>query len=307
MVQLDHLMEENLKRGYFAPYDADFIDGETDWTSVFQLDEFIPFVTNRITARQLLFLFDCCFSGLIIQPPEYESQREFKCATDMINAAKNNRSVQIYTAASKDEEILASSGISPPISVFTESIERIIKNVNPLNYPEGFLSAHKLSKDVTMLVRETSILLRVPQNPVYYFSTLDDRGEFVFKQFTEDEINSAKDTRKIKFEPLEEFIGKSDLSEVFNEQNLVGLKRVVEQNHGLDYTFQQLQSTIHDLVRQHGSIVNAVNALNLDGTSFSIEQIFNYVANSLVGLGLATDVFKPQFVHKSNMNQEETS
>lgn len=291
-------------RGYLTTYDADYVKNEINWTSILQMDEFVSFVTKNLKAKQMLFMLDCCFSGVVCQPPEYESQRENRCEQDMISAAKNKRSVQIYTAAARDETILASSGTSPPISVFTDSIERIIKNENPLNYPEKFISAHKLSKKVTMLVRETSIFLRVPQNPVYYFSNLDDQGEFVFRQFTDKEIESASKAQSIKFEPIEVLIDKSELVKIFADENLPNLKRYVESIHGFDYTFKQLQNTIYDFVRQHGEIKNGVEQIQ-NGSDFSKDEIFNYISDNLIGIGLAKEIFKPRFVRPKEIRGDD--
>jgi len=283
------------ERGYIATYDADFIGDEIDWTSMLQLDEFVPLVAKNLSSRQLLFMFDCCFSGIISQPPEYESQRENRCETDMIKAAKEKRSVQIYAGASRDEEILASSGVVPPLSVLVDSIERIIKNEKPTNYPEKFISAHKLSKNVTMLVRETSIYLKRPQNPVYYFSNLDDRGEFVFKQFTDDEIKNAVDAVKIKFEPIEELLRNTEVVNAFKEELLPSYRRYVEHFHGFDYSLMQLRNTMHDFVRQNGEIKTFVDELVLPN-GIQKDGVFNYIAENIISLGLVKGVFKPKFV-----------
>jgi len=282
--------------GYFCPYDAESAKDRFDWTSMFQMDWFVQLVAQGIKARQLLFMFDCCFSGIAAKSPEYESQREHKCKTDMIHAAKNKRSVQIFTSASKDEEVLASSGVNPPISAFVEGVDVTIKNLNPLDFPEGFASAHKLSKGITTKVRKTSILLHHTQNPIYYFSELDEAGEFVLKQFTEAEISNAREHKRTKFEPIELLISQHDLSHVFSKTNLVKLNRAVEDSHGLNYTYQQLHQLIHKLICQQDWIAEAIEHINFNGTGFSKQDMLDYLGNSLVGLGLSSGVFKPEFI-----------
>jgi len=297
------------ERGYMVTHDIKHEAGDYDWQSVIQLDEFVPFVQRKLKAKQIFFMFDCCFSGLVHQPPEYEGQRENLCPEDM-KAACLKQSVQIYSAASKDEVVLASAGVHPPISVFVESIARTLCGASPRDYPENFISAFKLSKEVTMLVRETSISLSQAQNPQYYFSTLDQQGEFVLRQFSQDEIDNSKKEPGITYEPIENLIKNSELHFVFVPDNLVKFKRYLEQNYKNGYSLQQLKNSIYKIIKSHEQIKSAIDNLTKP-EAIGDEEIIQYVSENIVAMGISRGIFRPKLIEYiqdiSDENNGDTS
>ena len=289
---------KQLERGYIATYDTRRDGDNMNWQSMWQMDEFVPYVEKRIDARQMLFIIDCCFSGLVHAPSGYEKYRRNQCPDDMRKATKR-KSVQIYAAGGKGEKILASSGTNPPISVFVESIKRVLSNVNPYSYPEGFLSAFKLELPVSIQIRKTSIDLDKVQHPTYYFFESDESGEFVFKQFSEDEIKNALTRPGAVLEPMERLIQDSEITKFFGRQNITAIERALENGFPDGYSLMQLRNTIHGIVNNTDELVSHVESMVKD-EAFSKDDILEYVTISMLSMGLTGHSFDPRFVRLSS-------
>lgn len=283
--------------GFLIPFDAKPRGKSVSWATLLEFNELVKHVNDRIVAKQKLFLIDCCFSGIVEKAPEYELQREL-CARDMVEAAKNKKCVQIFTASNRDEEILASSKVNPPISIFTESIVRFVIGANPNKFPEGFISGRIMSNQVKKMVREASIRLHKSQTPQFYFSPLDQNGEFVFKQFTENEITDAKAKLDIIYEPLEQIIKKSNLLFLFQDQNVLAIKRLVDQKFGSEYTLFQLQNLIRETIlgikEVNQELERLKSVLNLE--SDKLEDLLNYVVINIISLGIRKGDFQPHLI-----------
>jgi len=112
--------------GYIIPYDARWKDKDTPkWNTLKSFNSLLKQVNDNIKANQILFLFDCCFSGIAQKPSEYDS-KEFTSPDDIKEAVKN-QSMQIITASNKDEPII-DSGKEPTHSIFTQTILEFVPN-----------------------------------------------------------------------------------------------------------------------------------------------------------------------------------
>ena len=291
------------EKGYLVTYDTQPNGRELDWQTMLEMDEFVPYVEKRILANHMLFLIDCCFSGLIHKPPEYEEHMRNLCTSDMCKAAKK-KSVQACTAGGRDEEILASSGTVPPISVFVESIKQELESINPLSYPEGFVSASKLAHSSALQATRTSVNLEVVQIPAYYFFNTDDSGEFVFKQFSEKEIMDAKSRPQAALEPIEKSIQNSTLANIFHSGNFNALNRALNEKFPYGYSFMQLWSLITRIVNKQNEIVLLAREISKD-TEYSEHDVLNYISTSLISIGLYRRDFKPMFVKPPEMETNE--
>lgn len=297
---------EEKMEGYIVPYDAKKRKGELQYTSLLEFNEFVNLVHKFTKARQILFLLDCCFSGIVQK--ELTNQYEFDrglCKDDMILAAKDKKAVQIFTAGMADEEVLA-SGSSQKFSVFTDSIRKFVTEVNPADYPEGFVSGRKLAKEVALTVNKNSILLDHRQNPRYYVVPHDELGEFVFKQFTEQEISEAV-TKQFNYEPLEDIVNKSDLRYVFTRKNILLVQDIVEAALGKKYSLIQLKNKIHEVAKTDQVINTEIGKIIEAGVDFTKEEIQQYVAENIIAIGLSNEVFRPKFIMHDEATEEDVS
>ena len=283
--------------GFLIPHDVKPRKVGTSWATLLEFNDLVKHVTDRIIARQKLFLIDCCFSGIIEKPHEYELQRELS-ATDMIDAAKNKMCVHIFTASNRDEEILASTNVYPPISIFTESITRFIENANPKNFDAGFISGRIMSNGATNMVREASIRLHKSQAPQFYYSIFDNGGEFVFRQFTNEEIKIAKLEPEFVYEPLEQIIKRSNLALLFQDENILSIKRLVESKFGADYSLLQLQNFVREIILGNKGVQQELDKLRKIESipEGKIEDVLKYSVDTIVSLGIRKNDFSPKLI-----------
>ena len=177
------------KQGYLIPYDAKWNNITPKWNTLYPIDELVREVVDNISAKQILFLLDCCFSGIAGKPGTFSYSGMNK--ENMIEAA-SRQSVQIFTASSKDEKIL-DSGSNTDHSMFTQVIIDVVTEIHPIEYPEQFLSASKLASKVTDKVLFESLGLRNRQSPQFYRrQPPDDNGEYVLKTFPASEYSSVE-------------------------------------------------------------------------------------------------------------------
>lgn len=288
---------EEKKVGYLVPFDAKRSGRGPQYTSLIKFNELVDLVHNSTKARQTLFILDCCFGGIIKR--ELGDESEFDrglCVKDMIIAAKEKKSVQIITAGGPNEVIL-DAGSDPNISILNDSIQKFVDGVNPNNYPAGFLSARNVARDVNVKVGKRSILLEKSQTPRFSVSLLDEYGEFVFKQFTNEEIENAEKI-EVAYEPVEKIVLNSFLKEIFSRKVLLGCLDTVEQKCGKDYSLKQLRDEVLKIVKTNQSLKNGIEKIsgkeNLSGPQK--KELEQYVRDNIVSIGLNRGTFNPKFI-----------
>ena len=264
------------EKGYLTTYDTQpGGDDGVNWQTMLEMDAFIPYVEERISARQTLFFIDCCFSGMIHQPPKYATHRMNLCPKDMRESTKK-KSCQVYTAGGKDETVLISSNVHPPISIFVEAIKRRLEKIDPREYPENFLAASKFADKVTVQAKEISINLHHTQNPTYYFLTNDEGGEFVFKQFSEEEIENAQQRPTATQEPIEIFIQNNKLVNFFVHGNINAINRKLEADFPNGYSLTQLWKTVSTIINNAEDLISYMKE-KVEGTEFRMNDVARYM------------------------------
>lgn len=83
---------EDKKGGYLVPYDAKGAGKGPQYTSMIKFNELVDLVHNSTKARQILFILDCCFSGILKKDLGDESEFDRGlCVNDMLSAAKEKK------------------------------------------------------------------------------------------------------------------------------------------------------------------------------------------------------------------------
>ena len=291
------------EKGYLTTYDTKHKGREIDWQTMLEMDEFIPYIEERISAKQILFLIDCCFSGMIQKSSEYTERVMNRGTSDMRRAAKK-KSRQAYTAGGRDESILVASNVRPPVSIFVETLRRTLEQIDPREYPEEFLAASKLARKATTQVRQISINLCHEQNPTYYYFRNDEGGEFVFKQFSKKEIINAQKLPTTTLEPIEALVQNSDLVNFFKHENINAINRALEIKFPNGYSLKQLCNTISGIIINEESIIPYVYDM-VKKTEFSIDDIVMYMVVNTLAIALYRQDFTPKLVEHSEMEGGE--
>lgn len=214
--------------------------------------------------------------------------------------------MQIISAGGSNEKIL-DAGSNPNVSILNDSIQKFVTDVNPNNFPAGFLSGRNVGRAVNVMVGKRSILLEKSQTPRYVVSIHDEYGEFVFKQFTDEEIRNAKEI-KISYEPVEKIVLESDLKNIFTRKVLLGFLEIVEQNCGKEYSLEQLLGESLKIIKTNESIKKGVDeVISMKGLSADQkDELEQYIRNHVVSLGLYRGTFTPKFILPDELEQETT-
>lgn len=261
------------EEGYIIPYDAKWKSKkEPKWPTMKSFNSLIKQVNDNIKANQILFLLDCCFSGIAHKPPEYDNNEKTSSA-NMIRATKN-QSVQIITASSKDEPVI-DSGKVPTHSIFTQTILEFIPDEKAFDYGEGFISARKMAKKIQHIVVAESYAWGNgrTQEPKFYRSDFDKLGEFVVKQFSEKELAEKRKEDKFVITKNDELIGNADLITFVNTNDIiVKINKELKEEPEKQLTASAFLTLIKKKIKQDETVMGKIRTMK-ERQSLTNEQV----------------------------------
>lgn len=284
--------------GYIIPYNASWkSEKKPKWNTLKSMNEFVKQVNDNIQANQILFLLDCCFSGIASKAQEYDIAPDHK-PIGMRNAAKKNLSVQIITASNKDESVI-DSGKDPLHSIFTQTILDFIQNEKAFDYPEGFISASILKKKIAPMVVSESFVWGNGrrQEPQFYRTDFDNLGEFVVKQFSDEEINEQKKKEdKIIITESDELMKSADLLSFLNSNCIVNqINQEIVKQPEKKFTASSFLVLIKKKIKSDLTINNKIKHLTETKklTPKQVEKLWNGLAFNILILGVKIPIISP--------------
>lgn len=284
--------------GYLVPYDSKLAGKGYRYTTLIEFNSLLVNIQKSINVRQILFILDCCFSGIATN--ELGVQSEFEkglCKNDMIIAGRDLKSVQILTAGGPNEEIL-DSGRNPQISILNDSIQQIIEKENPADHEWGYLSARNIAKKSNLIVGRRSILLKKSQTPRFSNAKNDDNGEFVFRTFTDAEITDSQQS-SVVFDKIEKLINDTKLKTIFSRENLLEFENIVTQKYGEKYSLNQVRIAIYQAVKDNSKINETIDQLIQKEKDLSLQDkknFSNYISENILAIGFSRNIFNPHFI-----------
>jgi hypothetical protein len=162
--------------GYMIPVDAQ----EGKWTSMIEFDDLVQKSLRRLPARHILFLLDCCFSGIAAtRGIQLDSVAIPPMPLDeYIESCTRKRAIQIITAGQDDEPVLDSSpfnGHSP----FTGSLIHGIRTWEADLNKDGVMTAQELGVYLDKKVSDTANVYGHKQKPYANRLPGDEGGDFI--------------------------------------------------------------------------------------------------------------------------------
>jgi hypothetical protein len=155
-------LEEGGKKGYIIPADAE----PMDYTSTAISMEQIRSLSNRIPAKHILYVMDCCYSGLGLS----RSYGTAPTLTGYLRKVASLRAVQIVTAGGKGEQVQEKEGHG----IFTTYFLRALEGEADLDR-DGVVTGTELGAYLRPTVSEAS---QQKQTPLY--GRLEGEGEVMF-------------------------------------------------------------------------------------------------------------------------------
>jgi uncharacterized caspase-like protein len=155
-------LEDGQKRGYIIPYDAE-VD---DYTKTAISMDLIKRLSSDIQAKHILYVMDCCYSGLGLS----RSAGISPTVSDYIRKMSAMRAVQIITAGGKGEQVREAAGHG----LFTSYFLKALAGEADYN-KDNIVTGTELGAYLRPVVSNAS---NQAQTPLY--GRLEGEGEFLF-------------------------------------------------------------------------------------------------------------------------------
>ena len=291
---------EECKSGYLTPYDTVFDNtNEPDPESELKFEDLIEEIHDKIKSEHILLILNCCYSGTACivkkqNPPPVNPQAAMLMT--------KSESFQIITSTDCNQ-VMVDHSVNPKISVFNNALEHVLCHIDDIDYSNGFISATRLSMMMRNRVREeaheqsTTDGIVYPQTVQYGSAINEYDGEFVFKQFTEDELSRYK-SRQIKYTLIEKkIIANNKFNKLFDSQ----IRNIIistSQTLSACFTLGDLKNEIIEQVKKDIIFKNALEEYDQHDEKH-IREISFYVYNHIMSIGIKHGKFKPQFINSS--------
>lgn len=286
----------NEKEGCIIPYDAKWSKKDLPkWNTLITFNDLVRETYSNVSARQTLFLLDCCFSGIAGKAGGFADKDS--PAINMIRAAKEKTSLQILTASGRDELIL-DSGADPSHSLFTQAILDFMKNAKIVEYQEMFISATKMAIKVTNQVITDSLGQTRRQVPQFYrVQPPDELGEFVLRVFQESERKDGGEENIFEFSRMDHLIREADLLPVLNKQETIkSINRlIVEKYKDKVVSASEIYSIVYDYFKTDSFVSEQLKSIQirLSISESEKEGIMNHLCLNMIILGMRERIFIP--------------
>ena len=287
------------KSGYLTPYDAVFNNmGEPDLESEIKFEDLIKEIHDKIKSNHILLILNCCYSGTacILDP------NPVPLNTPAAVLMAKDEAFQIITSTDCNQAMVDHS-VNPKISIFNHALEHVLCHVDDSDYAHGFISATRLSIMMRIRVREeaheqiTTDGKVYPQTIQYGSAITKYEGEFVFKQFTRDELSQHR-LRQIKYTLIEKkIITNNEFNELINKQ----IRNIIiktNQTLSVCFTLGELKSKIIEQVEKDTIFKNALEKYDQRDEKY-IPEISCYVYDHIMSIGIKHGKFEPQFINSS--------
>jgi len=285
---------EKQEEGYIIPYDAKGKKGKPTLESVIAFNQLSTDVVKKTKSNQILFLIDCCFSGIACKLRGFDDLTHSP-VEDMQRSALKRKSVEIFSASNTNEKI-ADRGTMSENSIFTHHIVEFIKNVKAEEYPEGFVSARRMSTIVTPKVAAESWQLGKRQEPQFIRSLKDQSGEFTIRKFSAEEMEKAKTKSEMEFSEIDQLIYKAGLFDVISDKDrmLNILKESTKDYQNRTLSTSKVYSLIYDYLKKDDYVSAQLEELKKAKLGLDkIGEIVNHLSINIIAIGVRDRVIFP--------------
>ncbi len=279
--------------GYIIPYDSEWNGGQPVWKSVIGFNNFTKMVASKSKATQILFLVDCCFSGIAC---ELRGMRESVVAPaeDMVASATKRRSVEVFAASSMNEKIVDSTK-RVQHSIFTEQILDFIENVKPISgYNTGYVSARQMVTEVTGKAVAESLQIGHRQQPQFVRCESDGLGEFVIRKFTAEEIAASTTEPLIQYSEIDYLVNEAGLTDTIQNVDSIRsiLTKVESKFPGKSLTTSSIYSAIYDFLKSDEYVTDKLRTLKETKglTEPKVEEIISHLCINILARGVKEEM-----------------
>jgi Caspase domain len=188
----------NLEVGYIVPYDYD-----NNNSSLIEFNEIVSKGIQNISAKHVLFLMDCCFSGYATSLRSIDINKTpipSSPLDDYIQSCTKKDTIQIITAGGKEELVLDNSIFSGH-SPFTGSIIYGLQTEEADLHKDGVITSTELGAYLTKTVFDVANVYGHKQLPIMDRLPGDCGGDFIL-MISKENITETLDEFRIKISKL---------------------------------------------------------------------------------------------------------
>lgn len=300
------------KRGYLVIRDSKWKDEEhPKYNTLLNINNFVSETVGLLSARQFLFVLDCCFSGIAGNVSTYD--RSADPPPEILQKyAQERQSVQIITASSNVESIL-DSGKDPNHSMFTQAIIDFLEGDNFSDFPELFISAKKLHGKIKNQVTQDAHVYgdgRSQEPQFYRVENLDQFGEFVIRELDPSEVRSTEKSKKIQISKNDKFFFTAELLHIANNLDvIIQINKQISESDTAAFTASSIFELIIQTLEKDEFIQTKLSELQKkEGLSDSqTQEVFNYLCVNVFVNGVKNGYSHPIMPNKSLFEETNTN
>ena len=243
--------------GFIVPY-----DGNINKTSLIEFDEIVKKSVQNILAKHILFLMDCCFSGIsALRSIDIDKLHiPSMPSNEFIDYCSSLDTVQIITAGGEMELVLDKSVYSGH-SPFTGSIIHGITTEEADLLKDGILTATELGTYLTREVSNVANIYGHKQKPIMNRLPGDKGGDFVITIFKENVDETLEDFKfrisqmslKQKVELIKDET-KSNVISLLEEDKIISISYITFTNN-----LKDLQLELMNIIKTIGRMFSPKN------------------------------------------------
>ncbi len=300
------------EQGYLVIRDSTWRDEEhPKYNTLLNINNFVSETVGLLSARQFLFVLDCCFSGIAGEVGAYDGTED-PPPEILRKYAKERQSVQIITASSRVESIL-DSGKDPNHSMFTQAILDFLESDNLSDFPELFVSAKKLHRKIKHQVTQDAHVYgdgRSQEPQFYRVDHLDQFGEFVVRELDPSEVKSTEKPKQIQVSKMDEFLYAAELLDIANNLDvIIEVNKQISESDAATFTASSIFELITQKLEKDEYIQTKLSELqekkSLNGSQ--IQEVFNYLCMNVFINGVRKGYSEPIMPMKSLFEEINTN
>jgi hypothetical protein len=248
--------------GYMVPVDAQ----KGKWSSMIEFNDLVQKSVKRLPAKHILFLLDCCFSGIAAlrdMQPDSVSILPMPL-DDYIESCTRKRAIQIITAGQDDQPVLDHSifdGHSPFTGALLQGLASWEADLNK----DGVLTAQELGVYLDKKVSDTANVYGHKQKPYANHLPGDQGGDFIIMVSSRHAHETLEEYRsRVKSLPAKE------KAVMIKDSTRCNITSIIEQESVLAISYTTYEYNPKNLQFEIVSLAKAIGRIFAPKTTYRI-------------------------------------
>jgi hypothetical protein len=241
------------KTGYLIPSDGE----KGKWNSMIEFNDLVQKCVNMINVKHVLFLMDCCFSGIasLRSMPTDSTPIPLMPIDEFVLSCTSKKAIQIIAAGQADQLVLDDS-IFEGHSPFTGAIIHGLKTWEADLHNDGIITASELA---TYLDRKVSDVANVYKHKQKLFANRlrgDEGGDFVIVV-----SQTPKEETLHQFRERTKGHSLADHAQMIKEETQCLITSLIDAKDVLAVSYSTFDKNIHDIQRHLIAVISTIGRM----------------------------------------------